>query len=113
MSPSGRTCNAVPIFSTDSADGFVEKIAGQLDDGEITLDLVYDGSNGGTYNDLNTAYLAKTVTTLAITYSDTTTFTNTAAFITNLDKPGFSAADGEVRGSVTFAYSGLSTYLDL
>jgi len=84
MSPSGRSCNVIPIFSTDSSDGFVEKIAGQLDDGEITFDCVYDGSSGGVYNDLNTAFLAKTVQTATVTFSDSSTFVNTAAFISNL-----------------------------
>ena len=113
MSPSGRSCNVIPIFSTDSSNGFVEKIAGQLDDGEVTLDVVYDGTAAGVYNDLDTAYLAKTVQSLTITYSDASTFVNTAAFISSIDKPGFSAADGEVRFSVTFVYSGKSTYTDV
>jgi len=114
MSPSGRSCNVISYFSTDSTNGFVDKLPGQLDEGELTVDMVYDGSAAGVYNSLNTKYLAKTSGTLLITFNvgaDQSTYSCTA-FISNLDKPGFSAADGEVRHSVTFAISGKATFTD-
>lgn len=110
--PSPRTCNVQPILSVDSTDGFIEKIAGALDEGEITLHIVYDGSDTGVYNTLNTKYQASTSGTLLITFDDTSSYSCTA-IISSLDKPGFGAADAFVEGNVTLAISGKATFTDV
>jgi len=110
--PSPRTCNVIPILSCDSTDNFVEKLAGALDEGDITLHLVYDGSAAGIYNTLNTKYQARTSGTLLITFSDTSSFSCTA-LISSLDKPGFGTADEKVEGNVTLALSSKATFTDV
>jgi len=110
--PSPRTCNVQPILSCDSTDGFVEKIAGALDEGDITLHIIYDGSNAGVYNALNTKYQAQTSGTLLITFSDTSSYSVTA-IISSLDKPGFGAADAPVEGNVTLSISGKAAFMDV
>jgi len=110
--PSPRTCNVQPILSVDSTNNYVEKIAGALDEGEITLHIIYDGSAAGVYNTLNTKYQARTSGTLLITFSDTSNISCTA-IISSLDKPGFGVADAPVEGNVTLAISGKGTYTDV
>lgn len=110
--PSPRTCNIQPILSVDSTDNYVEKIAGALDEGEISLHIVYDGSAGGVYNMLNTKFQARTSGTLLITFSDTSSYSCTA-IISSLDKPGYGAADAFVEGNVTLAISGKATFTDV
>ena len=110
--PSPRTCNVIPILTVDSTDNFVEKIGGALDEGEITLHLVYDGSAGGVYNSLNTKFQARTKGTLLITFPDTSNI-SCDAIISSLDNPGFGAADANVEGNVTLAKSGKATFTDV
>lgn len=110
--PSPRTCNIQPVLSCDSTDNYVEKIAGALDEGNITLHIVYDGSAGGIYNSLNAKYQARTSGTLLITLSDTSNF-SCEAIISSLDKPGFGTADAFVEGNITLALSGKATFTDV
>ena len=110
--PSPRTCNVQPILSVDSTNSYVEKIAGALDEGDITLHIVYDGSSAGVYNSQNTKFQARTEGTLLITLSDTSSFSCTA-IISSLDKPGFGTADAFVEGNVTLAISGKATFTDV
>ena len=110
--PAPRTCNVIPILSVDSTDNYVEKLAGALDEGDITMHIVYDGSAGGVYNTLNTKFQARTSGTLLITLSDTSSFSCTA-IISSLDKAGFGAADAFIEGNVTLAISGKATFTDV
>lgn len=110
--PSPRICNVQPILSCDGTDNYVEKIAGALDEGDITLHIVYDGSAAGVYNSLDTKWRAKTEGTLLITFSDTSNYSCTA-IISSLDKPGFGAADAFVEGNVALAISGKATFTDV
>lgn len=100
--PSPRTCNVMPVLSCDSTNKFVEKIAGALDEGDITLHIVYDGSAAGVYNSLNTKWRAQTKGTLLITLSDTSSF-SCPAIISSLDKPGFGSGDAIIEGNITLA----------
>ncbi len=99
-------------MSCDSTDDAVEKIAGALNEGEATFHCVYDGSNAGVYNLLNTDFLAKTKATLLITYPDTSNHSVTG-IISSLSLPSFSEADGEISVDVTIACSGKATYTDV
>ena len=110
--PSPRTCNVQPILSCDSTDNFVEKIAGALDEGDITLHIIYDGSAAGVYNSLNTKYRSRTKGTLLITFKDTSNY-SCDAIVSSLDKPGFGTADAQVEGNVTLALSGGITFTDV
>jgi hypothetical protein len=107
-----RSRNIIPVLTTDAADDAVAKIAGALDEGEITVNLDYDGAAAGVYNDLNTAFQAATSGTLLITLSDTSSFSCTA-IISAMDIPQFGAADGKVECSITFAITGKATYTDV
>ena len=107
-----RTRNIIGILSVDSTDEAVEKIAGALNEGEVTFHCIYDGSAGGVYNDLNTDFLAKVKATCLITYPDTSNH-SCSGIISSLSLPSFSEADGEFSVDVTIALSGKATYTDV
>jgi len=52
ISGADQTRDALDISTMDSADKFREFIPGMLDSGEITFELNYDGTAGGTANAL-------------------------------------------------------------
>lgn len=109
-----RTRRIIEILSCDSSDSAVEKIAGALNEGEITFHCIYDGSAAGVYNQLNTAFQAATPTPMAtglITYPDTSNH-SCKGIISSLGLPSFSEADGEISIDVTIAFSGKATYTD-
>lgn len=113
MSLSGtRTRRIIEILSCDSTDDAVEKIAGALNEGEVTFHLVYDGSDQGVYNKMNTDFQAKTKATCLITYPDTSSNSCTG-IISSLSLPSFSEADGSIEVDVTIAFSGKATYTDV
>ena len=107
-----RSVEIFPIKSFGSTDNCVEKLAGLIDEGEITFTFYYDGSAAGVYNDLNTDFLARTSATLLITMSDTSTISCTA-IISSLDWPGAGAPGEPHSVSITFAISGKATYTDV
>ena len=106
-----RSLRIIDILSCDSTDEAVEKIAGALNEGEVTFHVVYDGSDAGIYNKLNTHYQAKTKATCLITYPDTSSHSCTG-IISSLGLPSFSEADDEISCDVTIAFSGKATYTD-
>ena len=107
-----RTRNIIDILSCDSTNQAVEKIAGALNEGEVTFHCVYDGSAAGVYNKLNTHLQAKTKATTLITYPDTSSH-SCDGIISSLNLPSFSEADGEISVDVTIAFSGQATYTDV
>jgi len=106
-----RTRNIREILTVDSTDEAVEKIAGALNEGEVTFHLIYDGSDQGVYNKLNTDFQAKTKAACLITYPDTSSH-QCSGIISSLSLPSFGEADGEVSVDVTIAFSGKATYTD-
>ena len=107
-----RSRRIVEILSCDSTDDAVEKLAGALNEGEVTFHCIYDGSDGGVYNHLNTDFQAKAKATCLITLPDTSSFSCTG-IISSLSMPSFSEADGEYSIDVTIAFSGKATYTDV
>jgi len=111
-----RTRRVIDILSCDSTDKAIEKIAGALNEGEVTFHCIYDPTGGGVYNDLNTDYLAGTKGTGAagclITYPSAGSHL-CDGIISSLSVPSFSEADGEIAIDVTIALSGKATFTDL
>ena len=107
-----RTRNVIDVLSVDSTDGFVEKIGGALNEGEVTMHIIYDGSAAGVYDDMNTDWQAGTADTVLITYSDTSSF-SAPAVISSLGTPGFGAPDGICEIDITFALTGKATFTDV
>lgn len=107
-----RSRRIIEILSTDSTDNAVEKIAGALNEGEVTFHCVYDGSAAGVYNKLNTAYQAGTKGTCLITYPNTSNH-SASGIISSLGLPSFSEADGEISVDVTIALDGKAVYTDV
>jgi len=115
MSLSGsRSRNVKEVLSTSSASGAVERLCGALNEGPVSMHLIYDGSNAGVYNDFNTDFVADPATqsTLLITYKDTSSL-SVSAFISELGVPSFNEGDGTVEVDITFAPTGLATYTDV
>ena len=107
-----RSCAIFDVASVDSADDCVEKIAGLLNEGEVSITVYYDGSNEGVYNDLNTDFLARTKATMLITLSDTSTI-SASAIISSLGQPAFGTAGEPHSVDVTFSISGKITFTDV
>jgi len=111
-----RTRRIIDILSCDSSDEAVEKIAGALNEGEATFHCIYDPTDGGVYNDLNTDFQAGTKGTggngCLITYPSAGSHL-CDAIISSLTLPSFSEADGEISVDVTLAFSGKATYTDI
>ena len=83
-----------------------------MDEGEITFTLYYSGVSGGSYNDVNTDFLAGTSGTLLVTGGDTTTWSGTG-FITGLSMAEFGGPDDPNIVTITVTISGQFTYIDL
>lgn len=107
-----RTRRVIEILSCDSTDQAIEKIAGALNEGEVTFHCIYDPTAAGVYNDLNTDFLAKAVGTCLITYPSAGSH-SCSGFISSLSLPSFSEADGEISVDVTIAFSGKAVFTDI
>lgn len=107
-----RSRRIIDILSCDSTDEAVEKIAGALNEGEVTFHCIYDPTAGGVYNDLNTDFQGKAKATCLITYPSAGSHSCTG-IISSLSLPSFSEADGEISVDVTIAFSGKATFTDI
>ena len=111
-----RSRRIIDILSCDSSNSAVEKIAGAMNEGEVTFHCIYDPTDGGVYNDLNTDYQLGTKGTggngCLITYSSAGSHL-CDAIISSLSVPQFSEADGEIAIDVTLSFSGKATYTDI
>jgi len=107
-----RTRRIIEILSCDSTDEAIEKIAGALNEGEVTFHCIYDPTAAGVYNDLNTDFQAKAKATCLITYPSAGSHSCTG-IISSLSLPSFSEADGEISVDVTIAFSGKAVFTDI
>ncbi len=107
-----RSVEIFPIASFGSTNNCKEKLAGLIDEGQISLSFYYDGSNAGVYNDLNTDFQARTSATLLITLSDTSSISCTA-LISSFDWPSAGAPGEPHTVNITFDISGKATYTDV
>jgi len=107
-----RNRRIIEILSCDSSDEAIEKIAGALNEGEVTFHCIYDPTAAGVYNDLNTDFQAKAKGTCLITYPSAGSHSCTG-IISSLSLPSFSEADGEISVDVTIAFSGKATFTDI
>ena len=111
-----RSRRVIDILSCDSTDEGVEKIAGALNEGEVTFHCIYDPTAAGVYNDLNTDFQLGTKgldgNGCLITFPSAGSIL-CDGIISNLGLPSFSEADGEISVDVTIAFSGKATYTDL
>ena len=111
-----RSRRIIDILSCDSSNEAVEKIAGAMNEGEVTFHCIYDPTDGGVYNDLNTDYLAGTKglagSGCLITFPSAGSFL-CDGIISSLSLPSFSEADGEISVDVTIAFSGKATFTDI
>jgi len=106
-----RTRRMIEILSCDSTNDAVEKIAGALNEGEVTFHCIYDGGEEGVYKVLDDYYHEGTEKTVLITYPNTGQHKCTG-LISSLSWPSFSEADGEVSIDVTIAFSGKAAFTD-
>jgi hypothetical protein len=106
-----RSAEIHNIASVDSANNTIEKLAGLIDEGDVSVNIIYDGSAAGVYNDLNTDFKARTKGTLLITHSDGSTM-SCSAYISSLGEPSFGAPGEPVAVDVTFSCEA-KTYTDV
>jgi len=111
-----RSRRIIDILSCDSSDEAIEKIAGALNEGEVTFHCIYDPTDGGAYNDLNTDFQLGTKGLAGngclITYPTAGSHL-CDGIISSLSLPSFSEADGEISIDVTIALSGKATFTDI
>jgi len=106
-----RTRNAAEGLSCNSTNQAMEVLAASLNEGEVSVTLIYDQTDSGIYNTLNTAFLAGTSGTAVLTYQGNSTITGTA-IITGLDAPSFGSPDDPITLGLTLRWSGQNTYVD-
>ena len=107
---SGRKRDSIDVSSCDSTSSAREFIPGMYDDGEISVDVIYDGSNTGVAYALDSAFTSKTAETWTITFPDTSTFVG-SGFITSLSTA--TAFESEITQSITIKCSGVWTFTDV
>jgi len=107
---SGRKRDSIDVSSCDSTSSAREFIPGMYDDGEISVEVIYDGANAGVANALNSAFTGKAAETWTITFPDTSTFVG-SGFITSLSTA--SAFESEITQSLTIKCSGVWTFTDV
>lgn len=101
---------AVDYSNCDSASKWREKLPGMLDSGELTFEVNYDGASGGTANDLAAMLAATAVSSVVVTWVDTSSWTCNG-MVTGLS--GGLSFDDKVTQSVTVATTGVPSYLDV
>lgn len=108
----GRIRDAVDKSTVESTDKFKEYFAGMADEGELTVELNYDGSDTGVGNLLNIAYQNGAEETWTVTLSDLSSFA-CLGFINNLGVPSFGSPGEKVSQSVSIKLSGKGTFTDV
>ena len=107
--------DALDVSTMDSTSKYREFLPAMLDAGEITIEINYDGTSGGTAN-LLASYLGSNNTAIVIRFGDHTQPTNESHWdclgaITGL---GHAVSfDDKVTQSVTIKLSGVATFTDL
>lgn len=104
---SGRTRDAIDTSNCDSTSSTRTFIPGMCDNGELSVEVKYDGSNTGVASALDTAFESKTAETWTITWPDTSTFVG-SGFITNLGTA--TPFDSDITQSLTIKCSGAWVY---
>ena len=103
----GRTADMIDVTAADSADKTCEYLVGLIDEGEITVEVKYDGSNSGIAQKLNTAFQGRAAESWTITLPDSSTFVGSGA-ISNLGPP--IPIRDKVTQTITIKLSGKLTY---
>lgn len=103
----GLTMDTIDVTSHDSTGAWREFVAGLIDGGEITLDLIFDPDNTGHAN-LRTDLTARTSNTYDVRFVDPTpqiwSFTG---FVTGFQPE--SPVDGDLTAAVTVKSTGAIT----
>ncbi len=108
--------DGLDISTMDSASKYREFLPGMIDAGEVTIELNYDGTAGGTAN-LLSEYLASSVNTaIIIRFGDHATPSSESHWdcLGSITALGNAIPfDDKVTQSVTIKLSGVATYTDL
>lgn len=111
-----RSRRIIDILSCDTINEGIEKIAGALNEGEVTFHCIYDPTALGVYDDLNKDFQLGTKGLAGngckITYPTAGSHLCNG-IISSLSLPSFGEADGEISVDVTIALSGKATFTDL
>ncbi len=103
-----RKREIIEVFTTDSANEQVEKISSGINNGQLTLGVVYDGEVAGVFKQLDTKFVAGTVGTVTLTMKNGSTL-SFSALIGEMETPGGEAKGGMAEYEVTFEISGTIT----
>lgn len=103
--------DSIDISTMESSIKFREFLPGMLDAGELTMELNYDGSAGGTADDLNTLFISTQANTIyRIGFPDTSEF-RAKGFITTLGHA--IPFDDKITQSLTVKLNGVPTFTDV
>ena len=97
-------------FDVDDAGYAKTFIPGLIDNGEVNLAVVYDGSAGGIADKLNTAFIGRAAQTWTITYKDT----STRVFSGYIKALGQETPQADkIKQAITIKISGAVTFTDV
>jgi predicted secreted protein len=104
---SGRKRDMIDTSSADSTDSFRTFIAGMADEGELSVDVVYNGTSGATAHRLDSAFTSETVQTWTIAMYGGSSWA-CAGHISNLGTAV--SYDKEITQSITIKMTGKGTF---
>jgi hypothetical protein len=102
------TRNEKKIVTTDSDDDDADFLSQDIERGTLSLTVVYDGSVGDAWSQLESDFAASTEANLVVTYRNGSIKTVLAKVI-NLDTAGGAADGGHAEFGVTFRLLGRVT----
>ncbi|MAH47573.1 hypothetical protein CMI37_17260 [Candidatus Pacearchaeota archaeon] len=109
ISISGPTVDDIDLTSSDSTSRYKAFAAGMIDAGEITFDVCYDGSSGGTCNEVM-GNIGGSDEAWTVTFTDTSTWAcNGYIKSATIGAP----YDGKVTQSITLKLTAGPTYTDV
>lgn len=110
----GRKTDSIDVSQAGSPSRRREFVPGMIDEGEYNIEVVYDGSNGGVAQALDSAFSARRTETWTLAYPG---MDGTAGqggshagsgFITSLGTPA--SYDREITQSLTIKFTGVVTF---
>jgi predicted secreted protein len=107
ISGPGLSLDTIDVTSHDSTGGWREFIAGLIDAGEVTAELIFDPDHAS-HVSLRTDLVARAATSYSVTFTDTTPQVwSASAFVTGLSPTA--EVDGALVATATLKFTGAVT----
>jgi len=108
----GATTTMIRVHSCDSTNNKADKLAGAIDEGQVSIKYVFHGTAGNVYGFLRNHQKASSLKTLKVTYSDGS-YEQGSALVVNPTRPSFGDSENTVvETNCTFEWSGDVQFFD-